>query len=81
MATAVNLVNASAPFGISLVVITLFCVVTTVYIPYATYVKVLKWFALTVAAYIITAFFVHHLWSEVFHALLVPQFTLSKEFS
>jgi NRAMP (natural resistance-associated macrophage protein)-like metal ion transporter len=79
MATTFGLV-VPADFGVALIGMTLFCVVTTVFIPYATYVKILKWFALSVAAYIVTAFTIHHVWMDIWKALLIPHFTLSKEF-
>jgi NRAMP (natural resistance-associated macrophage protein)-like metal ion transporter len=67
-------------FGVALIGITLFCVITTVYIPYATYVKILKWLGLSVVAYVIAALFVHHAWGEIFKALLVPHFNFDKAF-
>lgn len=79
MATTLGLV-VPLNFGVALIGITLFCIVTTVFIPYATYVKILKWFALSVAAYIITALTIHHVWADIWKALFVPHFTLSKEF-
>ncbi|MEZ0208765.1 MAG: NRAMP family divalent metal transporter, partial [Candidatus Paceibacterota bacterium] len=68
------------PFGVTLIGITLFCVITTVYIPYATYVKILKWLALSVGAYVIAALSIHHVWGEVFKALLIPHFNFDKVF-
>lgn len=68
------------PFGATLIGITLFCILTAVLIPYATYVKILKWLALSVVAYIITAFTIHHVWSDIFQALLVPTFVFEKSF-
>lgn len=79
MAASVQLIYPVS-FGLTLIGITLFCVLTTVLIPYATYVKILKWLALSVAAYIITAFTVHHVWSDIFKALVMPTFAFDKSF-
>ncbi len=68
------------PFGVALIGITLFCVLTTVFIPYTTYVKILKWFALSVGAYIIAALSIHHAWGEIFKSLLIPHFSFDKTF-
>jgi Mn2+/Fe2+ NRAMP family transporter len=68
------------PFGVALIGISLFCIVATVFIPYATYVKILKWFALSVGAYVITALSIHHVWGEIFKSLLVPHFNFDKAF-
>lgn len=79
MAASVGLVFPLS-FGGTLIGITLFCIITTVYIPYATYVKILKWFALSVAAYIVTAFTLHHAWGTIFKALVIPTFSYDKSF-
>lgn len=68
------------PFGLTLIGITIFCILTTVLIPYATYVKILKWLALSVAAYILAAFTIHHVWSDIFKALIIPTFAFDKSF-
>lgn len=80
MAASVGLVVPSISFGVMLIAITLFCIITTVYIPYATYVKILKWFALSVAAYVVTAFTIGHAWGPIFHSLFVPHFAWNKEY-
>lgn len=67
-------------FGVMLIGITLFCIATTVFIPYTTYVNILKWLALSVMAYIVTALTIHHVWGGIFKALLVPHFSLDKTF-
>lgn len=79
MAAATNLLYP-VPFGATLIAITLFCIVTAVFISYATYVKILKWLALSVAAYIITAFTLNHAWGDIWKALVVPTFGFDKAF-
>lgn len=79
MATSFNLLFPVS-FGVTLIGFTLFCVVTTVFIPYSTYVNILKWLALSILAYIITGLTIHHNWGEIWRALLVPHFSLDKAF-
>lgn len=71
MSTALGLV-IPVPFGVGLLGFTLFCILTTVFIPYVIYVKALKWLALSVGAYIITALTLNHAWGDIFKALIVP---------
>ncbi|HVS46856.1 MAG TPA: Nramp family divalent metal transporter [Verrucomicrobiae bacterium] len=52
-------------------------VIMQVYFSYRTLAKVLKWLALTLFAYIITAFVVHPPWAHVFLSLIVPQVHLN----
>ncbi len=80
MATSMNLVFPHLTFGLGLIALTLFTVLTTVYIPYATYVKMLKWLALSIGAYIITAFTIHHAWGEIFSALITPHIEWNKTY-
>lgn len=79
MSTSLGLVT-HVPFGVGLIILTLFTVLTTVFIPYATYVKILKWLALSIGAYVIAAFTMHHVWSTIFQSLLVPHIIWSKEY-
>jgi NRAMP (natural resistance-associated macrophage protein)-like metal ion transporter len=67
-------------FGVALIGISLFCVLTTVFVPYTTYVNILKWFALSVGAYVIAALSIHHAWGGIFKALFVPHFNFDKAF-
>lgn len=75
MAAALNLVYPM-PFGIALIGITLFSILTTIFIPYATYVKILKWLAFSVLAYLATALTIQHSWGTIFQALVIPSFSL-----
>ncbi len=79
MATALHMIS---PFsvGISMVCITLFTAAAAVFIPYHLYVKFLKYFALSIAAYIFAAFMVKHDWHSITFATLVPHIQWNKEF-
>jgi NRAMP (natural resistance-associated macrophage protein)-like metal ion transporter len=48
-----------------------------VFLSYRTYVRVLKWLALALFAYMITAFLVHVPWNEVIKATFIPQIQFS----
>ncbi len=79
MAESLNLISPLS-FPLALLLITAFTISATVFIPYKTYVKVLKWLALTIASYIVTALFIHHAWGDIFKALLVPHIEWNKEY-
>jgi NRAMP (natural resistance-associated macrophage protein)-like metal ion transporter len=57
----------------------LLCLVLQVFMPYATYVRYLKWLTLGLLAYVATAFTVHMPWTEVFARTVWPHFTFTKE--
>jgi NRAMP (natural resistance-associated macrophage protein)-like metal ion transporter len=79
MSASIGLVSPVS-FGAGLIAITLFCILTTVFIPYTTYVKILKWLALSVAAYIVAALTISHAWGDIWKALFVPHFNFDKAF-
>lgn len=49
-------------------------------VPYSTYVRYLKWLALSLFSYVGVVFFVHVSWSAVFHATLLPHIRPTKEY-
>ena len=79
MGQAASLISPLS-FGISLILITVFTLATTILIPYATYAKILKYFAATVLSYIVAAFFVNQDWQAITFATLVPHMEWNKEF-
>jgi NRAMP (natural resistance-associated macrophage protein)-like metal ion transporter len=56
----------------------LLCLVLQVFLPYATYVRYLKWLTLGLLAYVATAFAVHMPWTEVFARTVWPHFAFTK---
>jgi Mn2+/Fe2+ NRAMP family transporter len=52
-------------------------VLLQVFIPYVRYVRVLKWLTLALFTYVGTVFTINIPWSEVLHALLLPQIQMS----
>ncbi|MBW8897591.1 MAG: divalent metal cation transporter [Massilia sp.] len=57
----------------------LLCLLLQVFLPYATYVRYLKWLTLGLLAYVATAFAVHMPWTEVFARTVWPHFAFTKE--
>jgi NRAMP (natural resistance-associated macrophage protein)-like metal ion transporter len=56
----------------------LLCLALQVFLPYATYVRYLKWLTLGLLAYVATAFAVHMPWTEVFARTVWPHFAFTK---
>ncbi|MDB5260100.1 MAG: putative family Mn2+/Fe2+ transporter [Candidatus Nomurabacteria bacterium] len=67
-------------FGVGIFIFTIFTIFTAIYIPYKIYVKCLKWFALSVLAYVFVAFMINHDWVLIFKALVIPNFHWEKEY-
>jgi Mn2+/Fe2+ NRAMP family transporter len=57
----------------------LLCLLLQVFLPYATYVRYLKWLTLGLLAYVATAFAVHMPWTDVFARTVWPHFAFTKE--
>ncbi|MBP6888831.1 MAG: divalent metal cation transporter [Candidatus Pacebacteria bacterium] len=66
--------------GVALLCITIFSLVTAILIPYPLYARILKYLALTVFAYVITAFFINYDWLLIFKSLLVPHILWNEQF-
>lgn len=66
------------PFVLLAVMIVLVTVLLQVFVPYQKYAKVLKWLAITLFAYPVTAFMVGQPWGEVFTRTIVPQFHIDE---
>ena len=68
------------PFGLLAVFFALLMLVLEVLVPYKTYVRILKWLAITLFAYPVTAFLVNVPWGEVLAATFMPQIEWTPEF-
>jgi NRAMP (natural resistance-associated macrophage protein)-like metal ion transporter len=55
------------------------CVVMQITVPYKQYAKILKWLALALFSYPITAFLVGQPWGEVFTRTFIPEVTITKD--
>ncbi|GAC1313953.1 MAG: divalent metal cation transporter [Mucilaginibacter sp.] len=71
MAAAANLL-VPAPFIVLTLLFTVSILILEVFTNYQVYSKILKWLALALLSYPITAFIIHEDWSEVFRASIVP---------
>jgi Mn2+/Fe2+ NRAMP family transporter len=60
-------------------VFALLIVVATIWLPYQLIARVLKWLALVLGAYIVTALFLHPPWKQVLHDTFVPSLPKTKE--
>jgi Mn2+/Fe2+ NRAMP family transporter len=58
----------------------LLMVVLEVFVPYKTYAKMLKWLALALFSYVITAFLINAPWAEVLKATFIPKIEFKPEF-
>jgi Mn2+/Fe2+ NRAMP family transporter len=60
-------------------VFALLIVAATIWLPYPQIARVLKWLALVLGAYIVTALFLHPPWKQVFHDTFIPSLPQTKE--
>ena len=79
MAASAQLVY-NAPFYFWLIGLTIVTLVVEVMVPYPTYVKVLKYFAATVLAYVVSAFVIKQDWSSIAMSTIVPHFEFNKAY-
>ena len=79
MASAAQLL-IPVPFVILTFVITAGILILEIYTGYKTYSRILKWLALALLAYPITAFIVHQPWATVLRATVVPHVEFSFAF-
>jgi NRAMP (natural resistance-associated macrophage protein)-like metal ion transporter len=79
MGQATSLISPLS-FGVSLILITIFTLASTIFIPYHIYAKILKYFAATVLSYVVAAFFIKQNWAEITYAALIPHLEWNKEF-
>jgi NRAMP (natural resistance-associated macrophage protein)-like metal ion transporter len=68
------------PFALLAVFFAVLMLLLEVLVPYKTYVRILKWLALALFAYPVTAFLVNVPWGDVLLATLRPQITFNAEF-
>lgn len=79
MAVSAKLV-VNIPFWMWLTFLTLLTLVLQISIPYKKYVKILKYFAATILAYVITAFMIHQDWKNILLETITPHFAFNKEY-
>jgi NRAMP (natural resistance-associated macrophage protein)-like metal ion transporter len=79
MASATQLL-LPLPFTWILAAFTIVTILTEVFIPYPTYASILKYFAITVFAYILAAFAIHQDWHAILLATIIPHFEWSSAY-
>lgn len=72
MASTTQLLFPDLPYVGLAIFFAVFCVVMQIVVPYRTYAKVLKWLAIALFAYPVTAFLVGQPWGEVIARTFVP---------
>jgi NRAMP (natural resistance-associated macrophage protein)-like metal ion transporter len=79
MANAAQLVVPHINFALIVVGLTVFILGLQIFTPYVTYARYLKWLALVLFAYILSALLARPDWVSAFHSLLVPHVSLTKD--
>ncbi len=79
MSKSAQLIYPRLDFNFLVLFIGLFVLALEIIIPYKKYVKYLKWFALSLLAYVATAFMIHINWADLLKALVIPHISFNKE--
>lgn len=80
MAASTRLLLPNVPFGLLAVGFAVIIILLEVIVTYKTYIRLLKWLAMALFAYFITAFLVQVPWGEVLKATLIPHIEWNKDF-
>lgn len=80
MAASTQLIIPGIPFAVLAVGFSLLIIMLQVLIPYHSYIRILKWLAMALFAYFITAFLINVPWIEVLKTTVVPHIQLNREF-
>lgn len=80
MAKVTQLIWPAASFALLIIGWTLICLLLQIYASYAKYAAYLKWLAMILLAYVITAFLIPDFkWAEVMQAAVTPSINFSKD--
>src|SRR5665213_2323214 len=78
MADAVRLLRPATSFALLVIVLTVFILLLQIFTPYVKYARYLKWLALVLFAYILSAILAHPDWHAVIKHSVIPHITFSK---
>jgi NRAMP (natural resistance-associated macrophage protein)-like metal ion transporter len=78
MAGAIQLIRPQTNFTLTVIGFTVFILLLQVFTPYVRYAKYLKWLALILLAYILSAVLAHPNWHTVIKNTFIPHITFSK---
>lgn len=79
MAKAAQLFNPSLNFTGLIIFFTAFCLLLEIFVSYKNYARVLKWLALVLFAYVLSAFFINFSVKEVLFNTLVPHLKIDRD--
>jgi len=79
MASAIQLLWPRFDFSLLVIGFTLFILLLQIFTPYVKYARYLKWLALVLFAYILSAILAHPDWHTVMSHAVIPHITFSKE--
>lgn len=80
MAASMELIVPTLSFPLLAVGFSAVMLLLEVFVPYRTYVRILKWLALALFSYFITAFLVNAPWDKVLQATVLPHIEFTPEF-
>jgi NRAMP (natural resistance-associated macrophage protein)-like metal ion transporter len=80
MAASTKLLVPQAPFALLAVGFAVVILILEIFVSYRTYVHILKWLAITLFAYIITAFLINVPWQSALMSTITPHFEFSQDF-
>jgi len=80
MADSTRLLVPSIPFNLLLIAYTVLILILEIFLSYRTYASVLKWFAVSLLGYMLTAFIVTTDWHAILAAAFIPTFRLDRDF-
>ncbi|MDQ7815311.1 MAG: divalent metal cation transporter [Patescibacteria group bacterium] len=80
MADATRLLIPAVPFSLFLIGYTVLILILEIFLSYKTYASVLKWLALSLLGYLLTAFIVTTDWRQVLLAAVSPTFSFERDF-
>lgn len=80
MAASTQLLVPHIPFAILAIVFAFVMILLEVLIPYRVYIRLLKWLAMALFAYFITAFLINVPWLEVLKMTFIPQVDWSEQY-
>lgn len=80
MAASAQLLVPGIPYAVLAIGFSLSIIILEILVPYRVYIHILKWLAMALFAYFITAFMINVPWSVVLKATLIPHIELNREF-
>lgn len=80
MASGIQLLNPTIRYGALVLAVTFFIMLVQIFTPYAKYARYLKWLALILFAYILSAILAHPDWGVVIKHSIIPKIEFNKNY-